>query len=294
MCDSHTVEDFDADLARRGITRREFAAMTTAAALTACAPAEQTANNSNNGGQLRESAVSIATQDGTADGFFVHPGKGRHPGVIMWPDIAGLRGAYEIMARRLASAGYAVLVPNPYYRSAKAPILTSLSQWFEPAMQAKLTPMIAQVDGTATARDAAAFTAWLDGQDAVDPQKGLATCGYCMGGSHAVRTAAAAKRIKAACSFHGAKLVTDAPDSPHRLIKDSQASYLFAIARDDDAQHPEEKTVLRQAADEAHRPVEIEVYPAGHGWCTIDAPSYDKEQAEKAWNRMLATFQTAL
>lgn len=292
MCDGHTLENYDATLARRGLTRRQFAAMSTATALAACAPTESTAAAS--GAGLDERLVTITTADGSADAFFVAPSASKHPAVLMWPDIVGLRDAYKVMARRLASAGYAVLVPNPYYRSAQAPILTTLSQWFDPAMQAKLKPMMALVDGPAVARDAATYTQWLDSQPSVDSARAIGTSGYCMGGSHAVRSAAAApSRIRAACSFHGARLVTDGADSPHRLMQQTQAHYLFAIGRDDNAQSPQEKDTLRSAGA-AERPVEAEVYAADHGWCTIDAPSYNKEQADKAWNRMLATFTTAL
>ena len=291
MCDNHTTDDLDAALARRGLTRRQFAAMGTAAAIAACSPTDQAGAT----GGLAEEMVAIKTVDGIADAFFVHPAEGKHPGILMWPDVAGLRDAYKIMARRLAGAGYAVLVPNAYYRSAKAPILTSLSQWFEPESQARLKPMMERIDGKATARDAAAFATWLDEQDAVDSERRLGTAGYCMGGAYALRTAAAAPaRVGTACSFHGARLVTADPDSPHLLIKDSQARFLIAIARNDDKDHPEEKDVLRKATDSAGRPAEIEVYPADHGWCTLDAPSYDKDAAEKAWARMLATFETGL
>jgi len=289
MCDQHTHDNLDAMLARRGLTRRQFAAMGATTALVACAPAGKAAAS-----DLDERDVAIATADGTADGFFVAPAKGPSPGVIMWPDIAGLRDAYKVMARRLAGAGYAVFVPNPYYRSAKAPILNSLSEWFEPEKQARLKPMMALVDGAATARDATAFATWLDQQSETDSKRGIGVCGYCMGGSHAVRSAAAVpERIKAACSFHGAQLVTGKPDSPNLLMAGTKAHFLFAIGRDDDAKMPEEKAVLRAAAA-TDRPVEAEVYPADHGWCTLDAPSYDKPQAEKAWGRMLATFEAAL
>ena len=291
MCGKNIADHLDAVLTRKSLTRRQFAAMSTIATIAACSPTDDAAATDG----LIEDLASIKTPDGTADAFFVRPAEGKHPGIIMWPDVAGLRDAYKMMARRLASTGYAVLVPNQYYRNAKAPVLTSLSQWFEPASQAKLKPMMAQIDGPATVRDASAFAAWLDEQSSVDIERRLGTAGYCMGGAFALRTAAAAPdRIGAACSFHGAQLVTEQPDSPHLLIKNSQARFLIAIGKDDDAQHPDEKDILHKAAEAAGRPAEIEVYPTNHGWCTIDAPSYDKEAAEKAWNRMLATFETAL
>ncbi|AZI36447.1 putative hydrolase [Caenibius tardaugens NBRC 16725] len=296
MCDNHATDrdaaaQLDAILAKRGITRRQFSAVGAAIAIAACAPHERATANEG----LAESMVSIATPDGEADAFFVHPATGKHPAVIMWPDVAGLRDAYKVMARRLATAGYAVLVPNAYYRDSKAPVLTSLSQWFEPEHQARIKPMLAKIDGKMIAQDARTYADWLDGQDSVDIERRIGTSGYCMGGAYAVRTAAAAStRIGAVCSFHGSRLVTQDADSPHTLIAATQARYLFAIGKDDDAKAPEEKTILKQVTDDAGRPAEIEVYPADHGWCTIDAPSYDKAAAEKAWARMLATYATAL
>ena len=290
MCNKDSAESWDTALALKGIDRRQFALMSSAAALAACAPIDKTDTRDT----LRENTVTVQTPDGNADAFFVRPAQGKHPAIVMWPDIAGLRDAYKIMARKLAASGYAVLVPNPYYRSAKAPVLTSLSQWFDPAMQAKLKPMMGLVDGAAVARDTSAYVAWLDTQAEVDTQRAMGTNGYCMGGAYAVRSAAAAPaRIRAACSFHGARLVTTDADSPHVLMARTQAHYLFAIGQDDHAQHPEEQGILR-AASGPDRPVEAEVYAADHGWCTIDSPKYDKVQADKAWSRMLATFKTAL
>jgi carboxymethylenebutenolidase len=106
-----------------------------------------------------------------------------------------------------------------------------------------------------------------------------------------VRTAAAVPdRVGAAASLHGASLVTSEPDSPHLLLAKTKASYLFAIARNDDARDPGAKDKLREAAKEAGRPAEIEIYPADHGWCVPDSPAWDPTQADKAWNRMLALF----
>lgn len=288
MCDEFTAIEEEAALARGGITRRNFAAASGALALTACATTGENAG----AGALREQAVSFATPDGTADGFFVHPARGRHPGVILWPDIAGLRDAYRIMARRLAGHGYAVLVINQYYRSAPAPILNSIAEWRTPEGQARLKPMIERISSPdATVRDARAAVAFLDGQGAVDRARGIATSGYCMGGPFTVRSAwAVPDRIRAAASFHGGGLVTDKPDSPHRLLAQTRAAYLIAVARNDDARAPGDKDAFRAAAAAAGRPAEVEVYPADHGWCTIDAPVYNQVEADRAWARMLALF----
>ncbi|MCF8708804.1 dienelactone hydrolase family protein [Rhizorhapis sp. SPR117] len=111
-------------------------------------------------------------------------------------------------------------------------------------------------------------------------------------GPFTFRTAVARPaRVGALASFHGANLVNDTADSPHLLIARMKAALLIAIAQNDDARQADAKDILRAAAEKAERPMEIEVYPAQHGWCTIDAPVYDQVQAEKAWSRMLATFE---
>ncbi|WP_296678410.1 dienelactone hydrolase family protein [Novosphingobium sp.] len=288
MCDDFTAEHEETALAKLGLNRRQFAAAGVASMAAACADARVA-----DIAALKEEGVQITTPDGMADAFFVRPVRGRFPAVIMWPDIAGLRDAYKEMGRRLARAGYAVLVVNHYYRSSPAPILGSIAEWRTPEGQAKLKPMIAALTPAGTMSDAKAFAAWLDKQRSVNPQKGIGTCGYCMGGPYTVRSAfAVPDRIRAAASFHGGGLVTDAPDSPHKLLAQTKAGYLFAIAQNDDARAPGDKDTLKSAAAAAGRPAEVEVYKADHGWCTLDAPVYDKAEADRAWNRMLALFKT--
>lgn len=287
MCDDFTAQAEDASLARRGLSRRQFAVLGAGIALASCsksAPAD-------GGSQVNERMVSITMPGGVADAFFVHPAEGAHPGVVMWPDIAGLREAFKIMARTLAAEGYAVLVVNQYYRGGPAPVLESFSEWRTPEGQAKITPLREQLTPAAVVSDAAAFVAFLDGHEAVDKSRKIGSNGYCMGGPFTVRTAAAVpKRVGAAASLHGAGLVTDEPDSPHRLLARTGASYLFAVARNDDSKDPGAKDVLRKAAEAASRPAEIEVYEADHGWCVPDSPAWDPTQADKAWERMLALF----
>lgn len=289
MCDDLTQIEEEAALARLGMNRRQFATIGAAGVLAACTAQEGEARSS---GKLNEATVEIATPDGTADAFFVHPARGKFPAVILWPDIAGLRDAYKVMARRLAEAGYAVLAVNHYYRSARAPILNSIAEWRTPAGQEKLKPMIAAITPAGTMRDARAFIAWLDRQKPVNTRRGIGTQGYCMGGPYTVRTAAAVPdRVRAAASFHGGGLVGDGPDAPSALMASTKASFLFAIARNDDARSPGDKDALRKAADAARRKAEIEVYNADHGWCTLDAPVYDKPEAERAWARLLALYK---
>ncbi len=239
--------------------------------------------------------VTIKTPDGEAEAFFVAPADGAHPGVVMWPDVAGLREAYETMATRLAGAGYAVLAVNQYYRSTKLPVLTSFAEWRTEEGKAKITPMREAITPEGIAKDGAAFAAWLDQQKEVDPKKKLASTGYCMGGPFTFYTAAAVpERFGVVASFHGGGLVTDAETSPHKLLAKTKVAALICIAQNDDEKQPEAKTTLSEAAAAAERVAEIEVYPAQHGFCTIDSPVYDKVQAERAWSRMLAMFERHL
>jgi carboxymethylenebutenolidase len=286
MCDEYAGQGHGVG---SGLSRREFTAMGTAAALAGCAGVGQAGAP----GGLTERMVEITTKDGVADAFFVHPAKGAHPGVVMWPDIAGLREAKKVMARRLAAAGYAVLCVNPYYRGGPAPTMESFSEFRTPEGQAKVKPLREALTPAAITGDAIAYVGFLDGDAAVDKQRRIGSNGYCMGGPFTVRTAAAVPgRVGAAASLHGGGLVTNDADSPHRLLARTQASYLFAIARNDDAQDTSVKDTLRQAADAAKRPAEIEVYAADHGWTVPDAPAYDPGEADRAWQRMLALFGT--
>lgn len=304
MCDDFTKEQEDEAIRRMKLSRRQFAALSGTAAIAACAPNEVDAVSGSDPGSsssreplllTKASEVSFTTADGTMDAYFVHPHPGttrkKSPAVIMWPDIAGLREAYQIMATRLAEQGYAVLAVNQYYRDAKAPVLGSFMEWRTDAGRAKLRPMIDNIDSFAIRRDARAAVEFLDAQDAVDTSRGIGSCGYCMGGPFTVySTAAVPDRVKAAASFHGGGLVRDDAESPHKLMQKTQASYLFAIAQNDDAKAPGDKTALREASESSGRPAEIEVYNADHGWCTIDSPVYDEGEAERAKARMLALF----
>ena len=226
MCDDITEIENGHWLLGRKLGRREFAAMGAGAAAFAMLPGCVTAQDGVGGPvETASRTVDVATPDGTMDGFFVTPVRGKHPAVILWPDIAGLRDAYKMMATRLAASGYAVLVVNQYYRSARAPVLASFAEWRTDAGRARLQPMIAALSPAGTTRDAAAFITWLDAQREVDTAKTIGSSGLCMGGPFAFRTAAAnPARVGAIASFHGGGLVTDTTDSPHLLIDDIRAA----------------------------------------------------------------------
>lgn len=286
MCDeSHLVQ-----WARRGLSRREFSAAGGMAAVAACAPIE----GGGGGSGLTESQVTFKTPAGTADGLFIHPAGKRSPAVLFWPDIAGIREAKRVMARRLAGEGYAVLLMNPYYRDVAGEQFTDFADFASNDGFKKVGPWREKLDFEAVQSDTRAAVEWLDSQtEAVDYTKGVGVQGYCMTGSFALWGAAATPRIKAAGSFHGGGLVRDTETSPHRTLRQG-ADYLVAIAKNDDAKEPEAKTALREAATAAGADAEIEVYAGDHGWCVPDSPSYNEPEAERAWARLLATYASAL
>lgn len=279
MCDLNDQEEL------KKYTRRDFGALAASAGLLTALPGVA------NAVAVAEREVTISTPDGSCDAYFVAPTSGAAPGILVWPDIFGLRPAFRQMGRRLAESGYSVLVVNPFYRQKKAPTAAQGGQTpiaeVMPLMQA-LTPAMHLSDGKT-------FVAWLDAQPEVDKARKLGTTGYCMGGPIAVRTATVAPgRVGAVGTFHGAAMVTAAADSPHRLLAQTQARYLIAIAENDDKRDPEAKVTLRTAFDSAKLSSEVEVYPAAHGWCPPDSQVYDASQAERAWARLLATFSKAL
>ena len=285
MCDQDHFEDDLHEYEKRGlITRRQFGLLVGAGA---CMVLPQVANAV----AVTESDLTITTPDGIAEAYFVRPATGTAPGVLVWPDIFGLRPAFKQMGKRLAESGYAVLVINPFYRTKKAPTAPNGAATPIP----DVLPLAQSLNATTHVTDAKAFTAWLDGRSEVSKTRKMGTIGYCMGGPMVMHTAAAVpNRVGAACTFHGGNLVTKNPDSPHLLIPQMKASFLIAVAENDDMREPDSKTVLKDEFAKAKLPAEIEVYPAAHGWCPPDTQVYNKDAAEKAWGRMMALFGKAL
>ena len=282
------------------VSRRQFGTLGAVAGLGAAFAPWATACAQGAGG-LAESDVSFAAPGGTMDAFFVHPGTGKHPAVIIWPDIAGLRDAFKAMARRLAAEGYSVLVPNPFYQDAPAPQFADFEAFRSANGFQKVGPWMAKNTFEAVTGAARAAVAWLDQQPSVDTAKGIGTQGYCMGGPFVVRTAAAVpSRVKAGASFHGGGLVTDKPDSPHLLAPKIAARMYFGVAMNDDQRQPEAKDKLKEAFGTAPAPARVEVYPALHGWCVADmpkdtgAPIYNEAEAERAWARLLELYKAGL
>jgi carboxymethylenebutenolidase len=281
-------------------SRRDFVALSAATGLAAVTGVASGADLA-----LVEKDVQIQTPDGSSDAAFIYPATGSYPGVLVWTDAFGLRPVFRELGRRLAAQGYAVLVPNPFYRTAKAPVFGDIStfDFQKDADRAKLQQLMGPVTAAGAAeKDAKAYVAFLLAQAPVNKAKKIGVQGYCMGGPLTVRTAAAAAdQVGAGASFHGGGLVTDKPDSPHLLASRIRARMYFAIASSDDARQPDAKDKLREAFAAARVPAEIEVYAgAQHGWCVSDMPMrngqpiYSQPDAERAWGKLLALYRTAL
>lgn len=290
MCDDRTERDIDRHYRRLGMTRREFNTGLSAAAIAALLPPVANAS------EVHGSEVMVPTPDGQADCYLVHPVEGRTAGVIMWPDIKGIRPAFRMMGKRLARSGYSVLVVNPYYRSAQGEVIRAGESFGDPAVRERLRPLAQSLSPATCVSDGGAFIEYLDAHPSVDSGRQIGTAGYCMTGSYTIRLAAAySERIGAGASFHGGGLATDKADSPHLLAPKIDAGFLIAIAENDDEKDPEAKALLRKAFDQAGLDAEIEVYAGTlHGWCPPDGDAYNEAQAERAWGRMLALFEHEL
>ena len=290
MCDEITNKEAEDYLSKQGLSRREFNKRSAGVALSLLLPAVA------NAADVVERDVMVETPDGMSDCYFVHPASGAHAAVIVWPDIMGIRPAFRAMGKRLAESGYSVLVVNPYYRTAKGQIVPDGKTFRDPGIREMLMPHAQSLSPETCVTDGRAYVDFLDAQDSVDTSRKIGTTGYCMTGSYTMRLAAAIpERIGAGGSFHGGGLATDKDDSPHLLVPKMAAGFLIAIAESDDSRNPEEKVLLRKAFDDAGVTAEIEVYKgAQHGWCPPDSAVYDPQQADRAWERLLALFEREL
>jgi carboxymethylenebutenolidase len=290
MCEKDDFEEMYTVSRTRDLSRSQFGALTLGVGLTAMLPRLADA------AETTESEIEIKTADGTCDAYIVHPAKGRHPAVLIWPDIFGLRPAFRQMGKRLAESGYTVLVINPFYRTKKAPTAPEHPDFGDPATRQALMALAGTLSPATAQTDATAFVGYLDAHAAVDKKKKMGTTGYCMGGPFVFRTAASfPDRVGAAATFHGGGLATDKPESPHLLIPKMKAHFLIAIAENDDASQPDVKNILKESFAKANLPAEIEVYAGTkHGWCPPDSQVYNQEAAEKAWSRMMALFKSTL
>lgn len=270
------------------VSRRTFGLMTVAAA-----GAASVAHADEN---VVEKDVEVKTADGMADAALFYPeAKGKHPAVLIWTDIAGLRPVFRQMGRRLAAQGYVVLVPNPFYRSARGVVAGEGFNFANPADRARVFGYRGAMTNAGIDNDARAYLAFLDAQPQTDRKKKAGVQGYCMGGPLSFRTAGAVPdRIGAVASFHGGGLVLPTAESPHLLIAKTKAAYLIAAAQDDHAKQPDVNDTLKAAFAAAGRPAAVEVYPANHGWCVKGSAVYDEASAERAWAELSKLYKANL
>ncbi|QEE31159.1 dienelactone hydrolase family protein [Terriglobus albidus] len=287
MCDEHIHQGLIHDPT---LTRRAFGLGAAATVvLTSAAAGAQS--------KVVEKDVNVPMASGVSDSALFYPeGKGPWPAVLVWTDILGLRPVFREMGRRLAADGYVVLVPNPFYRNAKAPVVDGSFDFSKPEDRAKVMPLAAALTADANISDAKAYLTFLDAQPQTDKKKKMGVQGYCMGGPLTYRTAATVPdRVGAAATFHGGGLVTDKPDSPHLMIPKMKAEVYSAVADNDDQRDPAAKDKLKEAFAAAKVPAKVEVYPGcAHGWTVKGSQVYNEPGAEKAWAELLALYKRRL
>jgi carboxymethylenebutenolidase len=272
------------------VSRRSFIVSSTATVLLSSASAAT-------GAKVVERNVDVSMASGVSDSALFYPeGKGQWPAVLVWTDILGLRPVFREMGSRLAAQGYVVLVPNPFYRNAKAPVVDGSFDFSKPEDRAKVMPMAQALTADAVVSDAESYVSFLDAQPQTDKKKKMGVQGYCMGGPPTFRTAATrSDRIGAAATFHGGGLVTDKPDSPHLLIPEMKAEVLCCVADNDDKRDPAAKDKLKEAFAAAHLKATVEVYEGcNHGWTVRGSEVYNQAGAERAWSELTALYKRNL
>jgi carboxymethylenebutenolidase len=246
--------------------------------------------------QTTTTAVDIPTAAGTADAYLVKPaGAGPFPGVLMFMDAYGLRPRLIQMAERIAERGYAVLLPNLFYRDARAPLVTEEEIGDSDIFGKRLTPMIMRLTAPKVVEDAGAYLDFLAAQDGVATGRRVIT-GYCMGGRNALRVIEAyPDRIAALGSFHAGGVVTDRPDSPHLGVGSITGEVYFAHADHDRSMTPQQIATLESALASAGVRYTSEVYPdAPHGFTMSDTPAYQEAGEQRHWTNLFALLDRAL
>ncbi len=280
MCDFD--DGFETNAGVEGVSRRHVTFGATSAIVASFIPGTATASNSS----LVERIVEIDTEYGKLEAFLTQPSFGRHPAVLMWPDIAGLRPAYEEMARRLAMSGFVVIVPNIYFRVSRLPVFYMFYDWRSAGGQQRFEQMSALMGPREVQSISKSLISFLTDHPQATSRNGIAAIGYCLGGAWAVQSAASVpSKVKVVASFHGFGLVNQTELSPHLLVKQTSAAYLFEVAKNDDEKDPRQKLVLAQSGG-PHAKVDVVVRQADHGWCTFDAPTYSQAASDESSVRL--------
>ncbi len=243
-----------------------------------------------------EQSVAISTPDGTAEGtLFIPDSSNRHSGVLYFTDIAGIRPANLGMARRLAEQEYAVLVPNLFYRTSKLPVFDFPLKFGDERTTKRLGELSAPLTPDAMERDASAYVDFLAASETVDPGP-MGVVGFCFSGAMAMRAAAARPdRIAAAASFHGGRLYTDQPTSPHHELPRIKARLYFGHAVDDKSMPAESISQFEEALKAAGGRYQSETYEGAlHGWTVPGGHAYNHPQAERAFEKLTQLFVETL
>ncbi|RUW66269.1 MULTISPECIES: dienelactone hydrolase family protein [unclassified Mesorhizobium] len=237
--------------------------------------------------------LEIKTQDGSAKARLFRPAAPAKAGIILYMDIFGPRPALDQMAGRLAGHGYAVLVPDLFYRYVPYGPFDPKTAFAEEKSKAALLMLSGGTTQGMTIRDGAAF---LDALTAAGITGPVGVVGYCMGGARALNAAASyPDRIAAAASFHGGNLASDAADSPHRKAASIKARVYVGVAGVDRSFPPEQSARLAEALRVAEVDHAIENYVGvAHGWCVPDHSVYDAAAAERHWKRLTTLFAETL
>lgn len=234
-----------------------------------------------------EEEIEIPMDSAKADAVLYRHEDGRRPGVLHLTDIGGIRASHRQMARRLAEEGYTVLMPNVFYRTGRPPLIDF--NWRAEPERAKkrFAELMEPLPPEVMEQDAADFADFLAAQGSVSDGP-LGVVGYCFTGAMALRTAAArTDRIAAAASFHGGRLYTDTPASPHLVLPRVKARLYFGHAVEDRGMPAEAIEKLNHALEEWGGKYESEVYEgAYHGWTVPDTPVYNQPQAERAYGKL--------
>ncbi|MFC0433827.1 dienelactone hydrolase family protein [Kutzneria buriramensis] len=243
---------------------------------------------------MRKGMVDVPTEDGVADSYLVVP-DGGGPAVLLFMDAFGLRPRIEEMADTIAARGYSVLAPNLLYRGGRAPLfdMTGLDDPAKrEALFGQIMPMIAALDTAAITRDAVSYLNFLDAQDGVEAGPAVIT-GYCMGGTNALKVIEALpSRVKAIASFHGGRLATDQPDSPHLAVGSITGEVYFGHADNDHSMSADQIKVLEAALDEAGVTYRSEVYEgAAHGFTMSDTAAYNAAGEQRHWENLFALLE---
>ena len=244
-----------------------------------------------------ERQIGIATRDGAMNTFIVHPERhGPHPVILFFMDAPGIREELRDMARRFASAGYYVMLPNLFYRSGVEELGPFVGD--SPAVvetRKRMFGLIETIDIGKVMDDAGVLVAFADRDPAADAAW-IGTVGYCMSGQYAIAAAARhPDRIKAAASIYGVRLMTDRPDSPHLAAAASNAEIYVAWAETDHYAPLDQLQPLADALKAAGANAEVELYQGvEHGFAFPGRPAYDKPAAERHWERLFSLFGRTL